>query len=85
MSYDNKLSYNIYLMWTHVLHYRCHTFGIGPEVCTELVTGIAAVSGGRCVLLREAERLQTKVRDNEYKYSYPIHLSPGYYIMQCHR
>jgi len=41
--------------------FRCHTFGIGPEVCTELVTGIAAVSGGRCVLLREGERLQTKV------------------------
>lgn len=40
---------------------RCHTFGIGPEVCVELVTGIAAASGGRCVLLAEGERLQTKV------------------------
>jgi len=40
---------------------RCHTFGIGPEVCVELVTGIAAASGGRCVLLTEGERLQTKV------------------------
>ena len=41
--------------------FRCHTFGIGPEVCVELVTGIAAASGGRCVLLTEGERLQTKV------------------------
>ena len=40
---------------------RCHTFGIGPEVCVELVTGIAAASGGRCVLLAEGGRLQTKV------------------------
>ena len=40
---------------------RCHTFGIGGEVCVELVTGIAAASGGRCVLLSPAERLQTKV------------------------
>ena len=28
----------------------------------ELVTGIAAASGGRCVLLADGERLQTKVR-----------------------
>ena len=40
---------------------RCHTFGIGPEVCVELVNGIAAASGGQCVLLAEGERLQTKV------------------------
>ena len=41
---------------------RCHTFGIGGEVCRELVTGIAAASGGQCVLLSPAQRLQTKVR-----------------------
>ena len=41
---------------------RCHTFGMGSEVCLELVTGIAASSGGRCVLLADGERLQTKVR-----------------------
>ena len=40
---------------------RCHTFGIGGEVCVELVTGIAAASGGQCVLLSPGERLQTKV------------------------
>ena len=40
---------------------RCHTFGIGSEVCIELVTGIAAISGGRCVLLKEGERLQSNV------------------------
>ena len=28
----------------------------------ELVTGIAAASGGHCVLLSEGQRLQTKVR-----------------------
>ena len=40
---------------------RCHTFGLGSEVCVELVTGIAAASGGQCVLLSEGQRLQTKV------------------------
>lgn len=40
---------------------RCHTFGIGGEVCRELVTGIAAASGGQCVLLSPGQRLQTKV------------------------
>ena len=43
------------------MYCRCHTFGIGSEVCIELVTGIAAISGGKCVLLKEGERLQTKV------------------------
>ena len=43
-----------------ILH-RCHTFGLGSEVCVELVTGIAAASGGQCVLLSEGQRLQTKV------------------------
>ena len=42
---------------------RCHTFGLGPEVCVELVTGIAAASGGHCVLLSEGQRLQTKVME----------------------
>ena len=42
--------------------HRCHTFGIGLDVCVELVTGIAAISGGACVLLAKEERLQTKVR-----------------------
>ena len=46
---------------SHVYTYRCHTFGIGGEVCVELVTGIAAASGGQCVLLSPTERLQTKV------------------------
>ena len=46
---------------TCTLHCRCHTFGIGPEVCVELVTDIAALSCGKCVLLKEGERLQTKV------------------------
>ena len=44
-----------------LLHCRCHTFGIGSDVCLELVTGVAAISGGRCILLKEGERLQTKV------------------------
>ncbi len=43
------------------LSLRCHTFGIGPEVCVELVKGIAVESGGQCVLLEDGERLQTKV------------------------
>ena len=30
-------------------------------MCVELVTGIAAASGGQCVLLSPEERLQTKV------------------------
>lgn len=30
-------------------------------MCVELVTGIAAASGGQCVLLSPTERLQTKV------------------------
>jgi hypothetical protein len=42
---------------------RCHTFGIGGEVCVELVTGIAAASGGQCVLISPEERLQTKVME----------------------
>ena len=47
---------------TFILVYcRCHTFGIGSEVCIELVTGIATISGGKCVLLKEGERLQAKV------------------------
>ena len=41
--------------------HRCHTFGIGGEVCVELVTGIAAATGGQCVLISPEERLQTKV------------------------
>ena len=44
-------------------HYRCHTFGIGSDVCLELVTGIASASGGACVVLKEGERLQTKVSE----------------------
>lgn len=35
----------------------------------ELVTGIAALSCGKCVLLKEGERLQTKV------YWYIVHMS----------
>ena len=50
-----------YTLHYTTLHCRCHTFGIGPEVCVELVTGIAALSCGKCVLLKEGERLQTKV------------------------
>ena len=49
---------------------RCHTFGIGSEVCVELVTGIAAASGGRCVLLADGERLQTKVCADHTSRSY---------------
>ena len=30
-------------------------------MCVELVTGIAAASGGQCVLLSPTDRLQTKV------------------------
>ncbi len=59
------MSYTSCLMWLFSTC-RCHTFGIGPDVCTELVTGIAAASGGRCVLLRNTERLQTKVRYSSY-------------------
>lgn len=51
-------------MYVCVTCCRCHTFGIGSEVCVELVTGIAALSCGKCVLLKEGERLQTKVRFN---------------------
>ena len=43
------------------MYCRFHTFGIGSEVCIELVMGIATISGGRCVLLKEGERLQSKV------------------------
>ena len=49
---------------------RCHTFGIGSEVCVELVTGIAALSSGKCVLLKEGERLQTKVHRMILLYMY---------------
>jgi len=36
----------------------------------ELVTGIAAASGGRCVLLADGERLQTKVCADHISRSY---------------
>ena len=40
---------------------RCHTFGIGANICRGLVTSIAEAGGGRSVILQEGDRLQTKV------------------------
>ena len=57
---------------------RCHTFGIGSEVCVELVTGIAAFSCGKCVLLKEGERLQTKVHHKIYLYKMYMYMYSTY-------
>ena len=41
--------------------FRCHTFGVGPDICQSLIAGIAEAGQGRCVLVQEGDRLQAKV------------------------
>lgn len=42
--------------------YRIHTFAWGPEICSELMAGLATETGGQYKVIREKDRLQTKVQ-----------------------
>ena len=45
--------------------HRFHSFGLGQEVCPELIFGIAAATGGSSVIVQRGERLQAHVSIKE--------------------
>lgn len=51
-------SQNVFVFYV----YRIHTFAWGPEICSELMAGLANESGGQYKVIREEDRLQTKVQ-----------------------
>ena len=45
--------------------WRFHTFALGPDICSELMAELAAMTGGHCLVIEEEDRLQSKVTNND--------------------
>ncbi|XP_054995203.1 von Willebrand factor A domain-containing protein 5B1 [Sorex araneus] len=60
------------LLRNHAFSTRCYSFGIGPNACHRLVTGLATVSKGSAEFLQEGERLQPKMIKSLKKAMSPV-------------
>ncbi|XP_031235070.1 von Willebrand factor A domain-containing protein 5B1 isoform X3 [Mastomys coucha] len=60
------------LVRNHASSTRCYSFGIGSNVCSRLVKGLASVSKGSAEFLMEEERLQPKMIKSLKKAMAPV-------------